>query len=299
MRHRTVARVAIAVLAARAADSNALAFVPWPPAYPYEPEDIFASRETLALAIEALDDGTPLIADQPRSKASQTGGNAYLECEVLGWPMPAIQWQHAGTNVPGGTSARLHLNNVTPGMTGAYRMIATNTSGSVTSSIANFVVYDATMPPQIFDQPDSVTRTNGGRVVFGVGVSSATPCTYQWLFNGAPISGATNLTLLLTNLNLSQAGNYSVTVSNAVGGVTSAGALLTLPTPPTLNAQMTPGGLQINISSLYAPAQIQFSTNLTSWQTLTNLPPSTMSINFVDQGVTNSPYRYYRVLIAP
>ena len=213
--------------------------------------------------------------------------------------MPSIQWQHAGTNLPGATTARLYLNNVTTDMAGVYRMIATNNSGSITSAVVNFTVYGTNMAPQIFHQPDSFTRTNGGRAVFGVGVSSATPCTYQWLFNGAPIAGATNMTLLLASVAPGHVGNYSVTVSNTVGGVTSANALLYIPVPPTLGVQYSAGGLQINISSLYAPGQIQFSTNLVNWQTLTNLPPSTTTINFVDQGITNSPYRYYRVLIAP
>lgn len=287
------------VLAARAAQDAALGFVPWPPAYPYEPDDIHASREALALAIEALDDGRPLIASQPVSKATRTGNTEYLQCEVLGWPLPTIQWQHEGTNIPGGTSARLYLNSVTPDMAGDYRMIATNNSGSVTSSVVNFIVYDATMAPQIIRQPDSLSRTNGGRAVFGVFACSATPLTYQWFLNGAPIAGATNLTLVLSNLNLALAGHYTVTVSNSVGGVTSAPAQLYLPVPPTLQAQPVAAGIEISISSLYATGQIQFSTNLTDWQTLTSLPPSTTSTSFVDQGVTNSPYRYYRVLIAP
>ena len=287
------------VLAARAAETNALAFVPWPPAYPYEPEDMHASRDAIALAIESLDDGHPFFASQPVSKAIQTGNTEYLQGEVLGWPMPAIQWQHAGTNLPGATSPRLHINSVTPDMAGTYRMIATNISGSVTSSVANFTIYDATMPPQIIRQPASLSRTNGGRAVLGVFASSVTPLTYQWFLNGVPIAGATNLTLVLTNLNLALAGNYTVTVSNSVGAVTSTAAQIYLPVPPTLHAQPTAGGIEINISSLYATGQIQFSTNLTDWQTLASQPPSTTPITFVDPGVTNSPYRYYRVLIAP
>ena len=287
------------VVAARAARAAALAPIPWPPAYPYEPEVLAAARDLVAQTIESLDIGVPIIAAQPTSKAGRTGNSEYLKVEALGWPIPAIQWQHDGTNVPGGIGARLTLANITTDMAGSYRAIATNSAGSVTSSVVSFRVIDASLPPQIIRQPDSLTRTNGGRAVFGAFASSATPMTYQWLFNNAPIAGATNLTLVLTNLTLSQGGNYSVIVSNSAGATTSSSAALLMQAPPTLQAHATAGGIQIDIDRLYAPAQIQFSTNLLSWQTLTNLPPSATTINFIDQGITNSPYRYYRVLIAP
>lgn len=289
------------VLAARAAQNAALEFVPYPPVHPYEPEDMYASRGIVAQAIEALDDGAPIIANQPTSKAGWTGTSEYLKMEALGWPLPAIQWQHEGTNVPGGDGARLMLTNINLDMAGSYRAIAVNSAGSVTSSVVTFTVIDPSLPPQILQQPASLSRSIGGRAVFGVMASSATPLTYQWLFNDAPISGATNLTLLLTNLTYPQSGNYSVVVSNTVGAVSSSQAVLILPppplpSPPVLQMQMTAGGLQIGIDQLYAPAEIQFSTNLVDWQVLTNLPASAGNVNAYDP-VTNAPCRFYRVVM--
>jgi len=284
------------VVAARAAKDSALAFAPFPPVHPYEPDDMYASRETLAQAIEALDDGRPVIADQSVSKACRVGNSEYFQAEAIGWPLPVVQWQHAGTNIPGATSARLWLNNVTTNMAGSYRMIASNTSGSVTSAVVNFTVYGPGMLPQIIRQPAEVASTNGGRASFVVVASSVTPLSYQWLFNGVPITDATNMVLLLTNLNVSQVGSYTVNVSNAVGGVTSAEAALEMGLSPNLQARQVLRGMRVSISSLVATGQVQFSTNLVNWQTLTNLPPSASTVTFVDP-VTNAPRRFYRVVI--
>ena len=286
------------VIAARATKDSALAFVPFPPVHPYEPDDIYASREAVALAIEALDDGRPVIASQPVSKACKVASSEYLQAEAIGWPLPALQWQHAGTNIPGGTSARLWLNDVTTNRAGSYRMIASNSSGSVTSTVVNFTVYGPGMLPQIIRQPVQLESTNGGRARFVVVASSATPLSYQWLFNGVPIAGATNMVLLFTNLNVSHVGSYTVTVSNSIGAVTSVATTLNIPLVPVLSARMGFRGFRITISSLFAPGQVQYSTNLSDWQVLTNLPTSAGSVLFVDS-VTNAPSRFYRVVIPP
>jgi hypothetical protein len=61
-----------------------------------------------------------------------------------------------------------------------------------------------------------------------------------------PVAGATNTTLALTNVSLSQNGTlYSVVVTNIVGSITSAPAMLTVvASPPTITAGTTlPGAL--------------------------------------------------------
>ena len=82
--------------------------------------------------------------------------------------------------------------------------------------------------PTITLQPADQSVTAGNSVNFSVTASGTTPFRYQWSFNGTNISGATNVTLNLTNVQFSQAGNYSVIVSNAVGSVASSNAVLTV-----------------------------------------------------------------------
>src|SRR5439155_955559 len=77
----------------------------------------------------------------------------------------------------------------------------------------------------------------GQTASFSVLASGDTPLSYQWNFNGTALSGATNATLGLTNVQTNQAGNYTVLVANNWGSVTSAVATLTVYVPPAIATQ--------------------------------------------------------------
>ncbi len=94
--------------------------------------------------------------------------------------------------------------------------------------------------PSITSHPSPQTINEGGSATFSVSATGSPPLTYQWLRNGSPISGATQASLFLSNVPLSAAGFYAVTVSNVAGTVTSNSALLTVnPTvlPPQILTQ--------------------------------------------------------------
>jgi len=89
--------------------------------------------------------------------------------------------------------------------------------------------------PVIVTQPASQIEFLGNTTVFNVTAIGTLPLTYQWSFNGTNIPGATSTTLVLTNVQFSQAGNYAVLVSNPYGHVPSSNAVLgiLLPAPCT------------------------------------------------------------------
>jgi hypothetical protein len=65
------------------------------------------------------------------------------------------------------------------------------------------------------------------------------PFSYQWSLNGTNITDATNSTLILTNVQPAEAGNYAVTISNLYGSTNSDVAVLNLGLPPVISQQPT------------------------------------------------------------
>jgi hypothetical protein len=88
-------------------------------------------------------------------------------------------------------------------------------------------------PPAISAQPQNQMLLRGSNAAFVVS-ATGTNLTYQWYWNGTQaIASATDTQLTLTNVQLAQAGNYSVVITNSWGAITSATAQLTVLVVPT------------------------------------------------------------------
>src|SRR5438093_2904717 len=81
-------------------------------------------------------------------------------------------------------------------------------------------------PPVILEQPRSQTVGSGETVQFSVIAEGDPPLTYQWRLNGATLDNATNSGLILSNIQPSQAGQYSVLAANSAGTKASEEAFL-------------------------------------------------------------------------
>jgi hypothetical protein len=101
------------------------------------------------------------------------------------------------------------------------------------------------MDPTITLQPRSQSVSLGATVTFRVGAIGNEALAYEWQLNDTPLSLATSNVLVLTNVVLAQAGNYSAVVSSSDGAVTSAVAVLNIDptfTKITTGAIATDGG---------------------------------------------------------
>lgn len=88
----------------------------------------------------------------------------------------------------------------------------------------------APLAPVVMTHPRDQTVTNGQTLAFSALAIGDLPLGYQWSFNGNPLPGATNATLMLTNAQPANAGSYAVTVTNVAGSATSRSATLRLKT---------------------------------------------------------------------
>jgi hypothetical protein len=82
------------------------------------------------------------------------------------------------------------------------------------------------MAPLILLQPESVEVKKGREVTFNLDAAAIPEAGYQWYKNGKVITGATNAILHFNNVSTSDEGNYSVTIKNRMGSVTSYDATL-------------------------------------------------------------------------
>ncbi len=90
--------------------------------------------------------------------------------------------------------------------------------------------------PAITLQPQGQAIDPGGNATLVVAASGTPPLGYQWLFDGAQIAGATTSGYMINDAQPADAGGYSVVVSNSVGSVTSAVAVLTVEVPHAATA---------------------------------------------------------------
>ncbi len=88
-------------------------------------------------------------------------------------------------------------------------------------------------PIQILNAPSNVVTYQYQNASFMVQVYGSGPLSYQWYYGASLLSRQTNDFLLLTALDPSQAGTYTVVVSNSVS-TNSASATLTINTPDVL-----------------------------------------------------------------
>ncbi len=216
-----------ALVEATAARNAALGLVTSARVYAMNPQQLYAARLRLAEAIEALGDRAPLVVRQPTSRAVAWNGSAVLRTEALGWPLPAYQWHLNGGALAAATGSFLALSNINSANLGDYSVVASNTWGVATSSVARVEGYWLDSP-RIIAPPVDLIRYITETAIFSVTAVSSNTIGYRWLHNGCPLASGTNATLVLTNLDLSQAGGYCAVLSNVAGVTTSAVARLTI-----------------------------------------------------------------------
>lgn len=235
------------------------------------------------------------ITTQPRAATAAVGAQATFTTAATGSDPKTYQWQRNGTALAGATQASYTTPAVASTDNGAlYAVVVSNAAGSVTSSTAMLTVVAAPAAPSIATQPANVTVSEGQAATFSVGASGTGTLAYQWQRNGSIISGATAASYTLASTTAADnAARFTVVVSNSVGPVTSAEAVLTVqatpPGPLVGRAWATPQSLEENtsaISVLDRRAAIDDAGNVTVLFRKNN---GTRDVIYATRGTPNGP----------
>ncbi|MFN7142044.1 MAG: immunoglobulin domain-containing protein, partial [Limisphaerales bacterium] len=167
------------------------------------------------------------VAVPPQNQTAAAGAPATFTVTAYGTPPLDFQWRFNGSEISGATSSAYTIPNVQPQDAGNYDVIVRDYSGAVTSSAAVLTVAGTATAPGITIHPQDRTTGLGGSVTLTVTATGSEPLHYQWQKDGNPL-GSSSSSLVLTNVQLANAGSYSVLVSNALGSVTSEPAILTV-----------------------------------------------------------------------
>jgi hypothetical protein len=221
----------------------------------------------------------PVTVAEPADASVYVGENAAFSFQVSATPAPTFRWYFNGTNLlANATLSTLTLTNVQAAQAGTYRAIATNAFGSVTSRLATLTANLS--PPVVVSEPADVAAFTGETVTFTYQTVGTPSPVYRWFFNSTNlIAGATNSSLILTNIQTTNVGTYHAIATNHSGSVTSRLASVT----------------SVTNSAPFFSQQPPASTNVTAGATLVltavarGSRPMTFQWHFTDQGSLTTP----------
>jgi len=203
--------------------------------------DSTAKGNTDAYYVAAFPSGLSAPALQQANYAQQTGtlaqgtlGFAWHEV-IVARRGSTVDWAIDGIRLATITNATFTASNVFVGYWDSYASLSDNTNLSF-GLVDNVRVEVPVAAPIITSLPQNQTVLQGLNAAFTVAASGAPAPGYQWRFNGANLAGANASGYTVMNAQPTNAGSYSVVVTNSGGSVTSTVATLTVNVPPWIPA---------------------------------------------------------------
>ncbi len=201
----------------------------------------FGLVDNLRVEVPAV---APTISVQPQSITNIVGTSGSFNVTASGTTPLNYQWQLNNTNLAGATGTSLAFISVQTTNAGSYTVVVTNVAGALTSTVATLTVWTQ---PAITTQPQSITNIVGTSGGFNVTASGTAPLSYQWQLNNANLVGATGTSLAFISVQTTNAGSYTVVVTNVAGALTSTVATLTVWTQPAITTQ--PQSVAVKVTS--------------------------------------------------
>ena len=274
-----------------------------------------ATSNSATLTVNGPTVAAPVFTTQPASLTVATGSTAVLNSTAT--DATTYRWQRNGSDLAGATSPNLVLKDVTAlAHAGTYRAIATNSSGSTTSSTATLAVNTvaATDASRLVNLSILTTAGPGakvltvGAVVGPLNFSGNLPLVIRAV---GPTLGAFGLSAVLADpvLTLNAAGVTTPVATNdnwgggspMIAAFSSVGAFaLSSPLDSAALSSATPGGYTVQVTGkdsatglvlaeIYdnSTARTASSPRLINLSTLTQIDAgATLAVGFVLRGAT-------------
>jgi Immunoglobulin I-set domain/Proprotein convertase P-domain len=159
------------------------------------------------------------------------GGAAAFTANVTGTGPFTFVWKKNGAVFSNVTSGLLVLTNLFPSDGALYTVEVTTFCNTATASALLTVESSLTATPLT-----NLTACVGQNVTFTTTAAGGPPFTYLWRRDGSALTNQTNATLVLTNVQLTNAGIYSVEVTGCGRATNSAQLAVTPPVAAAMPA---------------------------------------------------------------
>ncbi|RKX35772.1 MAG: hypothetical protein DRP71_02540 [Verrucomicrobia bacterium] len=163
----------------------------------------------------------PTIVVEVADQSVLAGSNVRLEVSAAGTAPLAYSWSFEGVVIDGADSSRLEILEISEHDEGTYTVSVFNPAGAITGRPAFLDVLPVDTPPAIMEQPVSVATVEGEPLELSVVAEGTAPLVFRWFKGSQWLVNASGPILTKESAELSDAGRYSVSVSNGFGEATS------------------------------------------------------------------------------
>ncbi|KAH0621546.1 hypothetical protein JD844_022941 [Phrynosoma platyrhinos] len=171
------------------------------------------------------------------------GDSASLQCQIAGTPEIIVSWYKGDTKLRATATSKMHFKNqvatlvftqVDSNDSGEYICKAENSVGEAVSA-ALLSVQERKLPPSFSRKLRDIHETVGLPITFDCGITGSEPVEVTWYKDGAQIRDGYNVqtsylnnvaTLQISQTDMSLAGQYTCTASNAIGTASSNARLI-------------------------------------------------------------------------
>lgn len=172
---------------------------------------------------------------RPVIYSSSSFAGTWFNSSVTQWIPWIAAWNGANpqTGSPGATSpwpswTVWQYNDTNTTFSGVPPSCDVDVFNGTYSALLQDVLVGGTNAPILTLSPTNTSIWLGSNATLSVRASGPSPLGYRWLFNGTNLPGATSSNYIISNVQLTNAGGYSVVVSNSYASVPSGTAFLSV-----------------------------------------------------------------------